>query len=441
MYLQKRSLLWGCLLTLGFLVASCEGRPEKKEVLRTGNLPDLIAVFEDYERLEQKGEYARMAKKLIDANEDLRSSQLYVEAASLYQQAGYSDSAVAILHQAIDCGMANPTLLKKFPGLEAYESDSFKKLKQRLDSLGNILGGVSNFSLETRAMQQFWPYLDLALATPDSAKQHLKAYVLNGPPEIRDYYAVRYYSTEQMYGQMINGAPKYYSYLKSQFDADSLVGLKEHITSALLRFKTLYPDAVFPKVYIVPGLLNSAGTATEMGMFVGGDMFGKSKDIPVQELSDWQRDAISEFNSLPQLILHELMHFQQNYSDPENGDLVLNKIIEEGVCDFLSELASGIPHSSEQLDYLRSPENFKQITWQLKLDLFSDDLSAWMYNGGSIEDRPADLGYALGYLITKSYYEKAADKQRALRELLNANDMRNILAGSDYNYLLADDPS
>ncbi len=431
----------GCILTLGFLMTSCERRSEKKEPVRPGYLPDLIAVFEDYERLEQRGEYTRLANKILDANQDLRSAQLYVEAASLYQLAGLNDSSIAVLHRAIDHGMANPTLLKKFPDLETSKSKSFERLRQRLDSLGNILGDVSNFSLETRAMDQFWPYLDRALATPDSARKHLKAYVLNGPQEIRDYYAIRYYNVDQMYGQMINGAPEYYSYLSSQFDTDSLVGLKERISSALIHFKSLYPEAVFPKVYVVPGLLNSAGTASEMGLFVGGDMFGKSGNTPVQELSDWQKAAISEFNSLPQLILHELMHFQQNYSDTGNGDLVLNKILEEGVCDFLSELASGIPHHSEQLEYLNIPGNFRQITWQLKQDLYSDDLSAWMYNGGSIEDRPPDLGYALGYLITRSYYKNAPDKQMALKELLNSNDMRTILAGSDYSYLLADDPS
>jgi uncharacterized protein YjaZ len=170
-------------------------------------------------------------------------------------------------------------------------------------------------------------------------------------------------------------------------------------------------------------------------------MFGKSDSMPVQELSDWQKESIAEVSSLPQLILHELMHFQQNYGDYENEDTVLNKIVEEGVCDFLAELASGIPHRSEQLAYLEVPGNFKQIASQLNQDLYSDDLSAWMYNGGSIEDRPPDLGYALGYLITKSYYENAPDKKKALKELLNSNNIRTILAGSDYSYLLTGDPS
>ena len=78
-------------------------------------------------------------------------------------------------------------------------------------------------------------------------------------------------------------------------------------------FRDLYPQAVFPKVYIVPGVLNSGGPATEMGMFLGGDMYGRSPEMPTEELTDWQRGAIMNFSDLPRLTIHELMHFQQSY--------------------------------------------------------------------------------------------------------------------------------
>jgi hypothetical protein len=239
-----------------------------------------------------------------------------------------------------------------------------------------------------------------------------------------------------MFGQMINGSPKYYTYLKEYLKKQSVEGLKKQTAIAMQTFKTLYPNAVFPKVYMVPGLLNSGGTASEMGLFIGGDMYGRSDGMPVLELNDWQKEAIMEMNMLPQLIIHELMHFQQNYGDKINRDKVLYKIIEEGVCDFLVELSTGIPIQSAQLEYLNSPENFEMISIDLQDELFSEDLSNWLYNGGSIEDRPHDLGYALGYLISKSYYENAVNKKKALESLLTTNDMRSILEASDYAYLL-----
>jgi hypothetical protein len=336
--------------------------------------------------------------------------------------------------------MANPKLLRQFPGLEDLKSAGITRLKTRLDSLEQKLHNISNFTFEMRAIDQFWPYFEKARTQPDSATIYLKAYIMQGPPEIRDYYAIRYYNLENMYGQMINGSPRYYAYLKDQLTTVSVMDLKEQTATAMTTFKSLYPEAVFPKVFIVPGLLNSGGTASEMGLFIGGDMYGRSPQMPEDELNEWQKEAIMNINTLPQLILHELMHFQQNYTDRENQNKVLYKIIEEGVCDFLTELSTGIPLKTAQLTFLETPKNFESIKGDLQEELFSEDLSNWLYNGGAIEGRPHDLGYALGYLITKSYYKNSPDKKKALITLLNTDDMRVILQSSDYAYLLSDNP-
>ncbi|NNL02103.1 MAG: hypothetical protein HKP39_07495 [Eudoraea sp.] len=285
-------------------------------------------------------------------------------------------------------------------------------------------------------MNSFWPYFEKAKTNPKKAKQFFKEYIFKGPREIRDYYAVRYYSLENMYGQMINASPKYYSYLQKQFNQDSTLALKNTTTKWMKKFNTMYPEAVFPKVYIVPGMLNSGGTVTEMGLFIGGDMYGRSEKMPLEELSEWQKDAIMDVSALPGLIMHELMHFQQNYEDAEHENMVIYKLIEEGVCDFVVELTSGIPLQNEQLSFLNDPLNFEKIANELREELFTEDLSKWMYNGGSIEDRPADLGYAIGYMISKSYYQNANDPQEALFQLLNTKSMITILKESDYAYLL-----
>ncbi|MBT8281251.1 MAG: hypothetical protein KJO16_06705 [Muriicola sp.] len=420
------------IIFLVMLLSHCRrGTGINKEAEPAKELKDLNTVFDDYERLEKSGKYAELAGMIIEVNKDLESAQLFVEAATLYHLSEKKDSAIIMLHKAVDRGMANPTILKKFPGLEKVKTKQMQELTLRLDSLRQVLHKISNFALETRAMDQFWPYFKQAKANPDSARTFLKAYILEGPPEIKDYYAIRYYNLDNMYGQMINGAPEYYTYLMAHLNNDSLVGLKNKAAAAMKTFKGLYPDAVFPKVYIVPGLLNSGGTASEMGLFIGGDMYGRSAEMPIHELNEWQKGAIMNAKDLPQLILHELMHFQQNYSDREHENTVLFKVIEEGVCDFLSELSSGVAIESEQLQYLDSGTKLDTVLQELKRDLYSEDLSLWMYNGGSIEDRPADLGYAMGYLITKSYYLNCADKKQCLQDLLNTNDMKSILKGSD----------
>lgn len=130
------------------------------------------------------------------------------------------------------------------------------------------------------------------------------------------------------------------------------------------------------------------------------------------------------------------MHFQQSYKDVENSETLLGKVIREGVCDYLVELTSDKKTLSsgrlKTIAYLDDPTKLKFILSEFKRDMYSKNLSNWMYNGGAIKDRPSDLGYALGYKICKSYYERSKDKKAAIFELLNTDDFKKILNGSQY---------
>ena len=133
------------------------------------------------------------------------------------------------------------------------------------------------------------------------------------------------------------------------------------------------------------------------------------------------------------------MHFQQTYKDTLNVDKVMGAIVGEGVCDFLVELSSGVPLQSDNLSYLEDPDNMNFILNELKNDLYNSDNSKWLYNGGSIEDRPHDLGYTLGYLISKSYFQNHPDKIQAVHDLLNTENFEVIYKGSNYSFLLEKD--
>ncbi len=400
-------------------------------------LPDVNELFENYEQVDSTKSYDDFAEKLVEANRDLQASEMYVEAASLYHLAGEDDEVITLLHKAINRGMANPKILSKFPGFSTnLQNSEGKRLKKRLDSIQEKLKDISHFSLEMGAMNQFWDYFERAKRDTTQAKAIFKDFIFDGPREIRDFYVVRYNNLDNMYGQMINAAPNYYTYLKEQFSPDSLNALKSRTAEWMRNFKEYYPQAVFPKVFVVPGILNSGGTATEMGLFVGGDMYGRSKNMPTEGLTDWQKGALMKFSDLPGLTIHELMHFQQNYRDTKHTDTVLEGIIGEGVCDFLVELSSGEELKNTNITYLKNLQNRQRILDDLKDDLFQDDNSKWLYNGGAIEDRPHDLGYTMGYLITKSYFENQENKQMAVYELLNTDDFTRILRGSDYATLL-----
>jgi uncharacterized protein YjaZ len=62
--------------------------------------------------------------------------------------------------------------------------------------------------------------------------------------------------------------------------------------------------------------------------------------------------------------------------------------------------------------------------------MYKPNYSNWIYNAGTAKDRPADLGYYVGYLITRAYYENAKDKRRAVHDILNIQDARAFYEAS-----------
>jgi hypothetical protein len=57
------------------------------------------------------------------------------------------------------------------------------------------------------------------------------------------------------------------------------------------------------------------------------------------------------------------------------------------------------------------------------------DYAGWLYDGG-VGDRPADLGYWMGYRIARAYYERAGDKAQSLRDMLAIGDAEAFLEAS-----------
>ena len=95
-----------------------------------------------------------------------------------------------------------------------------------------------------------------------------------------------------------------------------------------------------------------------------------------------------------------------------------------------------LPIRRSNIQYLADPQNMQFVLDELKKDIYGHDLRNWMYNGGYIKDRPPDLGYAIGYLICKSYYERSEDKKAAIYELLNTANFKVIIESSEFSSVL-----
>ena len=85
----------------------------------------------------------------------------------------------------------------------------------------------------------------------------------------------------------------------------------------------------------------------------------------------------------------------------------------EGAAEFVTELTTGSVAYAYLAPLVDGRE--KEIETSFAADIDKTDLSGWLYN--STPEKPADLGYWVGYRIVKSYYQRAGDKRLALRRM------------------------
>lgn len=176
-------------------------------------------------------------------------------------------------------------------------------------------------------------------------------------------------------------------------------------------FKYLYPQAKFPPLYFVIGRFNTGGVSLPSEQIIGTEM--------------------NEPANIPFLVAHELIHANQNI--PYKYKILLEQCIIEGSADFLGELISGKIASRAPYEYAKGKELALWKDFLKDIDLGeNDDFANWLYAGKRKDDRPADMGYYIGYVITKAYYEKALDKKAAVQEILNIQDCKEFLKKSGY---------
>jgi uncharacterized protein YjaZ len=75
----------------------------------------------------------------------------------------------------------------------------------------------------------------------------------------------------------------------------------------------------------------------------------------------------------------------------------------------------------------------EQELWaEFRKEMLGTDINRWMYQGDREKDRPADLGYYIGYKICESFYHRAPEKREAVRRILQVTDAQGFLKESGY---------
>ncbi len=273
----------------------------------------------------------------------------------------------------------------------------------------------------------FWRVFDKA-SLQDAAGLFQREYIDPGSPGLHDFLKARI-ENGRVLAATVAARPRYYAAIReSTLAVDGDTAVKDAIRASFRRLKELYPEAVFPDVYFVIGRMNSAGTVSSHGLLIGVEMNARSEDTPVDELNAWERAVTGRIADLPNIVAHELIHIQQPPDGP--NDNLLMQSLKEGGADFMGERISGGIINRVQRTYGDAHE---QALWaEFEKDMRGTDISHWLYQGDRSKDRPADLGYYMGYKICESFYRRTTDKREAVRRILRISDAEAFLKESGY---------
>ena len=79
-------------------------------------------------------------------------------------------------------------------------------------------------------------------------------------------------------------------------------------------------------------------------------------------------------------------------------------------------------------------EKIENKLWiDFKNELCNQNPGSWLRNASTVKDKPADLGYFVGYEIAKEYYTNAADEKQAIRDIIGMSDPIHFLITRKYD--------
>lgn len=293
-------------------------------------------------------------------------------------------------------------------------------------------GDPAAAEIVTSDLVNFWQAIDARIGT-GSTLAFQRQYLDRGSPGLEEFAGRRGVTADRL-AAMVDTRPRYVAGLRaSMLEIATGTAMKARLHRDFARFEQLYPEAVFPPVTLLVGRFSSGGTIGRTGVLIGSEFYTADATTPLDELGYFERTNVRLVDSLPFIVVHELVHIQQAQagSRASQGTL-LEQALMEGSADFVGELVSGgfvnghihewaLPHEAEVWADFRTAMN-------------GTDVSLWLYNQGSGRTvRPGDLGYFVGYRIAKSYYDRQANKRAALRAIIRTRDAAAFLAASGYD--------
>jgi hypothetical protein len=283
--------------------------------------------------------------------------------------------------------------------------------------------------IETTDIDNFWRAYDklkLASNKSDSINIIQTEYIEKSTDFFKEFIKLRNFKAEE-YFSLIKKYPKFWTSIRKE--TENVKNRKEEIEKILDIYETKIPNFKRPNVCFAIGCLRTGGTVSENLILIGTEIAASTPETEKTELSNWLKSVLGTFGDIVSMVSHETIHTQQK------GGYLLDLVehtISEGVADFLSEKISGLIINKTAFMY--GIENDCELKKEFLLNYSKNktDISNWLYNGSKSQNRPADLGYYIGYKIAEEYYIKTENKENAILYLLNKKKYKKIFKKSEY---------
>ncbi|MFL9843726.1 Ig-like domain-containing protein [Flavobacterium rhizosphaerae] len=281
---------------------------------------------------------------------------------------------------------------------------------------------VSAQKIITSDIDNFWLAYDSLRKAENGKSEILEALFLNKKTDgLSAFMKIKNFD-ETDYLEVMDRYPLFWNSIRS----NTLIDKRKikSINKALNKLKQLYPINSNGNIYYIIGTLKSGGTINNKDLLLGIEKIVGDKNTIVSEFENQNLQEMFQFTNaskLEQITIHEFVHTFQ-----KEGEInLLSKAIKEGSCDFVAELALNRKFISNYIDY--GFKNYESVKSEFKKEMFSQNFQNWFYNGD--RNKNPDLGYFVGYVISKKYYEKSTDKQQAIKDLIevNFNDESEVL--------------
>lgn len=268
-------------------------------------------------------------------------------------------------------------------------------------------------------VDRFWNAYDRIRGVADPAQRVQllqRLYLEPGSPGLKAFLEAKGCTAEK-YAELTQRYPRFWDSVRPR--SQSAGTRTSALAPELEKLRALYPAMRPATVYFVVGCMTSGGTTQGDKVLIGSELALGDPDVDVSELPErTQRWLRTYFGTRPAdglvlLNVHEYIHTQQKGPGPT----LLAQSLYEGAADFVAEQVTGKLPPLAYVDY--GPAHLEKVRTRFAQDMDGASYAGWLYN--SADDNEfgvGDLGYFVGYAICKAYYDRAADKHAALREII-----------------------